>query len=62
MQLTEYFFSITPVTVSTKSEVFLKDFFSKFEYIKTDGFMHSLMNKFLKVTLYFSGWFLFPKK
>ena len=26
-------FSITPVTVSTKREVFLKDFFSKFEDI-----------------------------
>ena len=26
-------FSVTPVTVSTKSKVFLKDFFSKFEDI-----------------------------
>ena len=28
------FLSITPVTVSTKSEVFLKDFFNKFKEIQ----------------------------
>ena len=33
MQLTEHFFSKAPVTVSTESEVFLKDFFSRFEDI-----------------------------
>ena len=30
MKLTENF-SIAPITINTKSEVFLKDFFSKFE-------------------------------
>ena len=35
MQLTEHFFSsITPFTVSTESEVFLKDFFSEFKEIQ----------------------------
>ena len=31
MQLTEHFFSITLVTISSKSEVFIRNIFSKFE-------------------------------
>ena len=34
MQLTEHVFSVTPATASTKSEIFLKDFFSKLKDIR----------------------------
>ena len=50
-------FSVKPITVNTKSEVFLKDFFSKFEDIgKKQLLMHShFLKKFLKERLHCSG-------
>ena len=64
MQLTKYFFSITSVKLSTKSEVFLKDFFSKFEAIgKSLLLIYSHFLKiFFKETLHFSRSWLFLKK
>ena len=57
-------FSITPVLVSTKSEVLIRDFFNKFEDIsKKQLLMYShFLKKFLKETLYFSGCWLFLNK
>ena len=51
-------------TKSTKSEIFLKDFFNKFE---DNGKYQLLMNshflkKFLNKTLHFSGCWMFLKK
>ena len=54
---------IIPVAVTTKSEVFLKDFFSKFEGIGKQQLMHShFLEKFFKETLHFFGCWLFLKK
>ena len=63
MKLTEHFFSITLVTVSSKSEVFIKNIFSQFEDTGGQQLMHShFFKKFLKERLHFSGCWLFLKK
>ena len=55
MQLTEHF-SIMPITVNIKSDVFLKDFFSKFEDIGKKQLIHPhFLKKCLKERLHFSG-------
>ena len=57
-------FSKTPATVSTKGEVFLNDFFSKFEDISKYQLLtySHFLKKFLRETLHFSECWLFLKK
>ena len=64
MQLIKYFFFYNTCKINHKSEVFLKDFCSKFEAIgKLQLLIYShFLKKFLKETVHFSRFWLFLKK